>query len=155
MNQLKNLLFGILCLNSCFLFAQEKYTLSIPEISNGAITNEYGFYSITLPEGTYKIVVSYLGYADITETITLNQNTKRDFSLVESLESLDEVVITENVEKLNIRKPQMSVNALTSTSIKEIPVVLGEADVVKAITLLPGVTNAGFLRVMAVVCLRF
>ncbi len=59
------------------------------------------------------------------------------------IESLDEVVITKNVEKLNIRKPQMSVNALSSNTIKQIPVVLGEADVIKSITLLPGVTNAG------------
>ncbi len=144
-----------------FSFAQEKYTLSgtitealtnetligvnilIPELQAGVVTNEYGFYSITLPKGTYNFVISYIGFAEIKETITLNTNQAKDFSLEEATESLEEVVITENVEKLNIRKPQMSVNALKASTIKEIPVVLGEADVIKAITMLPGVTNAG------------
>lgn len=161
MNLLKQLFSLILCLFSCFVFAQEKYTLSgvvqeeksnetligvnilFPELNTGTMTNEYGFYSITLPKGTYNVVISYLGYADKTEAITLNQNTKNNFSLSESAESLEEVVLTQNVEKLNIRKPQMSVNALSASTIKQIPVVLGEADVIKAITLLPGVTNAG------------
>ncbi|MCX7547470.1 TonB-dependent receptor [Xanthomarina sp. F1114] len=143
------------------LSAQDKVTLSgivsdvssnetligvnilFPELQTGATTNEYGFYSITVPKGTYNIVVSYLGYSNISENISLENNLNKDFSLSESLESLDEVLIQENVEKLNIKKPQMSVNSLTSNTIKKIPVVFGEADVIKAITLLPGVTNAG------------
>ena len=161
MNHFKKLLFLCLFMSSVFGFAQDKVTLSgtileeksnetligvnilIPELQTGTITNEYGFYSITLPKGDYKVIISYLGYSDKVETISLTENTKQNFSLVESTESLDEVVITENVEKLNIKKPQMSVNALSSTTIKEIPVILGEPDVIKAITLLPGVTNAG------------
>lgn len=142
-------------------FSQEKFTLSgkitdnntnetlisvnviIPELNTGTTTNEYGFYSITLPEGNYNVIISYLGYAETSETINLNEDIIKNFNLTESVESLDEVVITENVERLNIRKPQMSVNALKASTIKEIPVVLGEPDVIKAITLLPGVTNAG------------
>lgn len=141
--------------------AQEKYTLSgiisdnsnnetligvnilFPEEKTGTITNEYGFYSITLPKGSYKLVISYLGFQNIVETIELSSDITKDFSLVETTEALDEVVITEDIEKLNIRKPQMSVNALSAKTIKQIPVVLGEADVIKAITLLPGVTTAG------------
>jgi len=73
---------------------------------------------------------------------TLSTLTK-NFSLTDTLETLDEVVITENIEKLNIKTPQMSVARLTSSTIKEIPVVFGEADIIKAITLLPGVTSAG------------
>ncbi|MDB4273992.1 TonB-dependent receptor, partial [Algibacter sp.] len=143
------------------LSAQEKFTLSgtiseeksnetligvniiFPEISAGTTTNEYGFYSITLPEGTYNIVISYLGYSTISETFTLSEDISRNFRLTDALESLDEVIITENIENLNIRKPQMSINKLTSATIKDIPVVLGESDIIKAITLLPGVTNAG------------
>ena len=149
----------------CFIIlplnAQEKFTLSgtiseeksnetligvniiFPEITAGTTTNEYGFYSITLPEGTYKIIISYLGYATLSESITLSDDISKNFSLTDALESLDEVIITENIEKLNIRTPQMSVNKLTSSTIKDIPVVLGESDIIKAITLLPGVTNAG------------
>ena len=114
-----------------------------PELTTGATTNEYGFYSITLPKGTYNIVISYLGYKEISETLDLNENITKNFSLEESVESLNEVVIKENVERLNIRKPQMSLNSLTANTIKQIPVVFGEADVIRAITLLPGVTNAG------------
>ncbi|SFN78814.1 TonB-dependent Receptor Plug Domain [Bizionia echini] len=114
-----------------------------PELKTGATTNEYGFYSITLPEGTYKIVISYLGYSEVSETITLSENLTKNFALAESVESLNEIVIKEDVEKLNIRKPQMSLNAMSASTIKEIPVVFGEADVIKSITLLPGVTTAG------------
>jgi hypothetical protein len=161
MTLLKSALICIFCLNSFILFSQEKYTISgiisektsnetligvtilFPELNSGTSTNEYGFYSITLPKGTYKIIISYVGFDNINDTISLNENITKNFSLTETSENLDEIIIKENVEKLNIRKPQMSVNALSSSSIKQIPVVLGEADVIKAITLLPGVTNAG------------
>lgn len=141
--------------------AQEKFTLSgtitdaasnetligvnllFPELSDGVVTNSYGFYSITLPEGSYQIRVSYLGYSDIIETINLTSDIRRNFELSESNENLDEIVLEEKVERVRIRKPQMSVNALSAESIKDIPVVLGEADVIKAILLLPGVTSAG------------
>ena len=144
-----------------FLSAQQKYTLSgtiseassnetligvtlvVPELSTGVTTNEYGFYSITLPEGEYDIIISYLGFQDIRERISLVENIKMDFNLVEEMSQLDEVVVTEDVEKLDIKKPQISVNSLSSQTIKQIPVVLGEADVIKSLVLLPGVTNAG------------
>ncbi len=161
---MKNRIFWLLCAFSFItglINAQEKFTLSgtiseeksnetligvniiFPEISAGTTTNEYGFYSITLPKGTYNIVVSYLGYATISEQIILNDDISKNFSLTDALENLDAVVITENIERLNIRTPQMSVNKLSSATIKEIPVVLGESDIIKAITLLPGVTTAG------------
>ncbi|WP_324026777.1 TonB-dependent receptor [Maribacter sp. BPC-D8] len=148
----------------CFSFSswgQQKYTLSgsiaesssnetligvtvaIPELSTGVTTNEYGFYSITLPEGTYTILISYLGFEDVLQEIILTENKRIDYLLEEEAEQLEEVVVTENVEKMDIRKPQMSVNTLSVGTIKKIPVILGEADVIKSILLLPGVTNAG------------
>jgi hypothetical protein len=153
------ILFLFLC--PLAVLSQEKFTLSgtiidsqsnetligvnilIPEINSGTMTNEYGFYSITLPEGTYIVQLSYLGFQTITDTITLDKNITKNFKLSEAAESLDEVIITKNIEELNIRKPQMSVNALSINTIKQMPVVLGEVDVIKSITLLPGVTNAG------------
>ncbi|MCA0152733.1 TonB-dependent receptor [Winogradskyella vincentii] len=161
---MRNRLLGLILLLLSFsqpILGQEKYTLSgtitdissnetligvnilIPEIQSGTMTNEYGFYSITLPKGTYEIQISYLGFETISETINLNQNISKNYRLIESAESLDEIVIKENVEKLNIKKPQMSVNALSISTIKNMPVVFGEVDVIKSITLLPGVTNAG------------
>ncbi|MDO1511289.1 TonB-dependent receptor [Maribacter confluentis] len=118
-------------------------TVAFPELQTGVTTNEYGFYSITLPEGTYKLRISYLGFTDITQEIVLSENKKIDFFMNEEAEQLDEVIVSENVEKMDIRKPQMSVNTLSIGTIKKIPVILGEADVIKSILLLPGVTNAG------------
>ncbi|EDP69918.1 outer membrane protein [Flavobacteriales bacterium ALC-1] len=143
------------------LLAQQKFTLSgtisdnqsnetligvniiVPDQQTGTVTNEYGFYSLTLPSGTYQIQISYLGYKTISETIVLNEDITKNYKLTESVESLDEVIIKEDVEKLNIKKPQMSVNSLSIKTIKNMPVILGEVDVIKSITLLPGVTNAG------------
>ena len=141
--------------------AQEKYTLSgtiydnatnetligvsvyIPEINAGTTTNEYGFYSITVPKKTYKIQISYLGYKTKVETINLTSNITKDFKLLEETESLDEIIIESDIEKLNIKTPQMSINKLSAATIKQIPVVLGEADIIKSLILLPGVTSAG------------
>lgn len=161
MNHIKPLALFLLLFQITILFGQDKYTLSgtiseassnetligvniiIPKLQTGIVTNEYGFYSITLPEGNYEILISYVGFKDIRTTISLDKNISKNFSLEETSEALDEVIVKENIEKLNIRKPQMSVNALTSATIKQIPVVLGEVDVIKSITLLPGVSNAG------------
>ncbi|MCL6273053.1 TonB-dependent receptor [Muricauda sp. 2012CJ35-5] len=118
-------------------------TVAFPDLQTGVTTNEYGFYSITLPRGQYEIVVSYLGFQDVRQTINLNSNIRRDFELSEEAEELEEVVVTDDAERLDIRKPQMSVNTLSAQTIKKIPVVLGEADVIKSLVLLPGVTNAG------------
>ena len=110
----------------------------------GAITNEYGFYSLTAPKGTYVLVISYVGYGNIEKSITLDKNQKLDIEAQESSTQLDEVVITaEESERVSIKKPQMSVSKLKINSIKQMPVVLGEVDIVKSIQLLPGVTNNG------------
>ncbi|MDT0607238.1 TonB-dependent receptor [Croceitalea rosinachiae] len=118
-------------------------TVAITELKTGTTTNEYGFYSLTLPKGDYELVVSYLGYTDIKQSLFLDSDKKLNFKMVEKAEALEEVVVTEDIERVDIRKPQMSVNALKVQTIKKIPVVLGEADVIKSLLLLPGVTSAG------------
>lgn len=141
-------------------YAQEKFTLSgtisdtesnetligvnifFPEANAGTTTNEYGFYSITLPKGVHTMYISYLGFATITEKLTLTQNTKMDYSLVAESNALDEVVVTSNSEKTNIKKPEMSVSKLSINTIKKMPAVMGEVDVLKSILQVPGVTNA-------------
>ncbi len=117
--------------------------LIIPAASTGVVTNYYGYYSIKLPEGEYEIEISYLGYQSIQQTILLDSNKQLDFELSQSSENLDEVVITSDIEGLNIRKPEMSVNKLSISTIQKLPVVFGEVDVVKSLLLLPGVSNAG------------
>jgi hypothetical protein len=141
--------------------AQEKLTLSgtisdnnsnetligvnlfIPELKTGVTTNEYGFYSITIPKGNYTIRISYMGYQTLEEPLLLSQNTKTNFKLLTIENTLKEVIITDSKTKTDIRKPEMSVNKLSISAIKKMPVVLGEVDVLKSILLLPGVTNAG------------
>ncbi|MFV5697701.1 TonB-dependent receptor [Flavobacterium sp. ZT3R17] len=115
----------------------------IPELKTGVTTNEYGFYSITVPKGNYSIQITYLGYQTIEESINLDQNTKNNFKLLSNETALKEVVIIDTKTKTDIRKPEMSVNKLSISAIKKMPVVLGEVDVLKSILLLPGVTNAG------------
>lgn len=151
----------ILFLLPLSVLSQEKFTLSgvvtdqssnetliganiiIPSLQTGTTSNEYGFYSITLDKGTYEFQISYLGFKSIVQTINLDRNQTLNFKLEEDTQSLDEILIVEDVEKLNIRKPQMSLNSLSINTIKQIPVVLGEVDLIKSITLLPGVTTAG------------
>ncbi len=118
-------------------------TIIVPELNTGTTTNEYGFYSLTLNEGTYKVVYSFLGFKTVERDINLNRDMTINMSLEESFEELDEVVIEENVERVNIRRAQMSVNRLSIGTVKQVPVVLGEADVVKSLLLLPGVSSAG------------
>lgn len=157
----KNIIFLLFFISNFVSFAQNNFTISgtvsdfnsnetligvsiaIPELATGVTTNEYGFYSITLPKGEYSIITSYLGFKNVKTSILLNENKKINFQLEEEAEMLDEVILVENVEKTDIRTPQMSVNNLAVKTIKKIPVVLGEADVLKAIVLLPGVSNAG------------
>lgn len=117
--------------------------IEIKELKTGVTTNSYGFYSITLPKGKYTVSVSYVGYQTIEETVNLDQNRKRNFFISAGENVLQEVVVTSNDEKLDIRKPEMSVNKLSIATIKKMPVVFGETDILKSITLLPGVTNAG------------
>lgn len=115
----------------------------IPEVNSGVSTNTYGFYSISLPPGTYTIEVSSIAFSKHVEIVELTQNTKLDIYLEPFVEQLEEVLISSDIEELDIRKPQMSVNALSVETIKDIPLVFGEADVLSSLLLLPGVSNAG------------
>ncbi|MEL1256091.1 TonB-dependent receptor [Flavobacterium sp. DGU38] len=153
--------FVILFLITLTSFSQEKFTLSgtitdfknnetligvniyVPSLKIGTTTNEYGFYSLTLPAGEHQIELSYVGYTTVEQTIVLDKNVKNNFALNGEGEELQEVVIKENKGKINIKSPEMSVNKLSIATIKKMPVVLGEVDVIKSILLLPGVTNAG------------
>ncbi len=116
----------------------------ILDSSIGTTTNEYGFYSITAPEGNYTLVVSYMGFDDITKEIVLNSDQNLNIDIAESSNQLGEVVLrTEDSEDISLRKPQMSVSKLNVATIRQMPAVLGEVDVIKSIQLLPGVTNNG------------
>lgn len=160
----KKCFFAILLLLANFsLFSQEKFTLSgvvsdvktnekligvaifVTETNTTLYTNEYGFYSATLPKGEYTIELSASGYNSITDKTVLNQNSRKNFHLTEEnrqIKQLEEVTVT-GKNKANIRKPEISVNKLNIQTIKQMPVVLGEVDIIKSLLFLPGVTNAG------------
>ncbi len=142
--------------------AQESYTTSglVKDKSNGetlfgasvflegstigVITNEYGFYSITAPKGNYTLIVSYMGYAETRKDFVLDNNQKIDFEIAESSTQLKEVVVTaEETELVSLRKPEMSVSKLNISTVKLMPVVLGEVDIIKSLQMLPGVTKNG------------
>jgi len=117
-------------------------SIFIPEAKVSTVTNAYGFYSITLPKGAYTIIISCVGFEHIEEHILLTENSKKDFFMLEKSKTLDEVVIRYNSSAGNIRKPEMSVNKLTISTIKKMPAVMGEVDILKAILQLPGVSTA-------------
>jgi len=114
-------------------------TVYITELQKGTATNPYGFYSATLPPGTYTVHYSFVGYADISMTINLNSDTAINIEMESVVENLDEVEITGEAVNDNITSSQMSVNTMSSQTIKEIPALMGEVDLIKALQLLPGV----------------
>jgi hypothetical protein len=151
----------LIILHSLFSFSQQKFTISgiitdtannesingvnitIPTLKTSVKTNEYGFYSITLPQGKYQIEVSCQEYETQTQSIDLNANTKINITLNSKENVLKEILITSKTTASNTSTPEMSVNKLSITQIKKVPVVFGEVDILKTITLLPGVTNGG------------
>jgi hypothetical protein len=118
-------------------------TLFIKEIKTGATSNEYGFYAISLPEGTYTFVYSFIGYKSQTKTVTLTENQKIDIEFLADEVALTEVVVTEKAEDENVKSVEMSVNKVEMSTIRKMPALLGEVDVIRSIQLLPGVSTVG------------
>ena len=106
----------------------------------GCSTNSYGFYTLTLNQGPVDLQVSYVGYVQHNQTFDLQDNLNLNFAL-ETNTMLDEVVVESTRATVSARSPQMSVVELPVQQIKSIPTLFGEADVLKAIQLLPGVQN--------------
>ncbi|MEO0877982.1 MAG: carboxypeptidase-like regulatory domain-containing protein, partial [Bacteroidota bacterium] len=150
-----------LLLSSTALFGQQKYALSgyvsdgetgetligatiyVPSVQQGVTTNEYGFYSITLPEGTYDIEYSYVGFETILETVDLRQRTTLSLELGGTAEQLEEVVVISQAADRNVTDLQMSSNSLDMQTLKKLPALLGEVEVLRSIQLLPGVSTVG------------
>lgn len=118
-------------------------TILVSGTNTGASTNNYGFYSLTLPKGTHKIIFRYLGYQEVTQTVTLNKNTTINVELIEKSKDINEVVISAKEEESRVENKQINVIKLDMQTVKRIPVVFGEVDVLKIVTMLPGVISAG------------
>ncbi|QBA20951.1 TonB-dependent receptor [Chryseobacterium indologenes] len=114
--------------------------------SINVVANEYGFYSLSLPEGNYTLIISYPGYQDFEQKINVDQNIKLDLPLLpsESVEkAIDEVVITGIKKDKNLTSAQMGAETLSIKNIEKLPVLFGEKDVMKTIQLLPGIKSNG------------
>lgn len=109
----------------------------------GTQSNEYGFYSLTLPEGSHTIEVSSIGMETQYFKVNVNRDTTINLSLAEGAHDLKEVTITESTGGRSLSSAQTSVEKLSMKEISNIPVLFGERDVLKAIQLLPGIKAAG------------
>ncbi|MEJ6980471.1 TonB-dependent receptor [Pedobacter sp. P351] len=110
--------------------------------SAGAASNTYGFYSISAATGQYTIQISYTGFQTQTRSIVLNQNLTINIDL-NPLNQLNEVIISSRPANERVTDPQMGLEKLNMESIKNVPVLFGEKDILKTIQLLPGIKSAG------------
>lgn len=109
----------------------------------GTSSNEYGFYSLTLPRGTYTLEITAVGLQSVQQKVELTRDTKLNFALQDEVKSLEGVVVNAQSSGRSISSPQMGVERLSTREIKNIPVLLGERDILKTIQLLPGIKSAG------------
>lgn len=143
------------------LFAQETITISgtISDKTNGetligaaiyningqgsSVSNSYGFYSLKVPAQSTRVYVTTYGYRNDTIEISGSRDRQIDIKLVPSAQTIDEVVISETRANDNITNTEISVARLTAAEIQRVPQLLGETDVVRTLTLLPGITTVG------------
>ena len=151
---------------SSFALTQSKFTLSgtITDLSKGeaiigarlklkdqnvgALSNEYGFFSLTLPQGSYTFIISSIGFESQTKVIDLTSNVVLNVLLSnptqgDQVKELDEVKINAIRKDNNIKNAIMGVEKLDPKAIAKIPVLFGEKDIIKTMQLLPGVKSAG------------
>lgn len=114
-------------------------TVYCVELKTGAVTNMYGFYSLSLVPGKYTIRYSYVGFNSQEKEIRIDKNLTMDIdlSIIESI--LNEVVIVGKRTDENVRAPEMSMVKMDIKTIRKVPALLGEIDIIKVLQLLPGV----------------
>ena len=110
--------------------------------SMGVTSNSYGYYSLSLPQGSYTLNVQFLGYQTALIPVTLEKNSTVDIDLEEASVSLGEVTVTGEKTNNNLKSNQV-VSKISVHEIRTIPVILGEKDILKTIQLMPGISPAG------------
>lgn len=118
-------------------------TIYFENIQRGASTNSYGFYSVTVPAGEHQVLVRHLSYDNISQKLNISQNLSYNFELQPKGFQLSEVTITERKPDHNVSSTEVGVVSISSATVKKLPIIFGEADVLKAIQLMPGVQSAG------------
>lgn len=153
------LLVTLLCCS--LVYAQSKFTLSgeLRDSSNGETligatvkiaeakmvvsTNNFGYFAVSLPAGDYTVTINYIGFQSKTVIVHLDKNVRLNVPLAQKNTLGREVLIKGEREDKNVRSTEMSRVELTGEKVKELPVIFGEPDILKAITLLPGIKSGG------------
>jgi len=118
-------------------------TVFIKELELGVITNNYGYFSITLPPGRYTMILSYIGYRELQQKVDISTNTKFDFSLLSDPEELEEVTISSFQKEEVIFKMNSSKSEILPSFVKLQPSLMGESDVLKTLEFQPGISFYG------------
>lgn len=118
-------------------------TVKIQELNINVVTNGYGFYSITIPKGNFTVVSNFTGYLSTSQKLNINTNIQLPIELQPFSDTLNEVLVYSKKNNDNITKPIMGVEKINMKEINQLPVLLGERDVLKSIQLLPGIKSAG------------
>ena len=111
--------------------------------SCGGASNENGELTIKLKQGEYTVRTSYVGFNENLQNIVLEEDTIIEVFLEEENEVLSEVVVRAKKRNELLESPQMGVLQLNAQEIKKMPAALGEFDVLRSVTLMPGVNNSG------------
>lgn len=115
----------------------------VADKNTGVVTNSYGFYSLTLPVGSYTIKISYSGYTTQSLQVNLIESKRQDFELERHTREINEVTISGTPADNNVKSTAMGKVTLDVAKIKKLPVLMGETDIMKTLQLLPGVQAAG------------
>lgn len=110
----------------------------IEQLKTGTVTGDEGAYAINLPQSTYRMRISYIGYKEQYVTVNLSNATEYNIEL-QSDTQLNEVLVTADRKDENVSRTNMGVEKLSISEIRRMPALMGEVDVIKAIQLLPGV----------------
>jgi len=110
--------------------------------SIGVLTDQFGYYTLTLPRGRHVLSISSMGMKETTREIMLYSDGKLNIELFDDIPTLKNVIVTSE-KNSNIRRLQMGVEKLDIKTIKAVPVLLGEADILRVVLTLPGVTSVG------------
>jgi|WetSurMetagenome_2_1015567.scaffolds.fasta_scaffold01408_3 hypothetical protein len=117
--------------------------VSIKRLNTAIITDKKGKFSIKMPVGEYDLELSYFNYNHTYQKIKLVSDGIASFNLVEKLYALDEVIIRGEKAGSNLSRSQMSITRLDLKSIKELPLSMGEKDIIRSMSTLPGIQSTG------------
>jgi hypothetical protein len=118
-------------------------TVAIQDLMLGTMTNEYGFFSLSLAPGKYKVQFSFIGYTPVIREIDLSNDVNLNLELQPENVKLKDITVTAAKKDQNVSSVQMSVERLPVATVKKLPHFLGEVDIIKTLQMLPGVSSVG------------